>query len=291
MEYPKFIDEVKDRVSHLAGEDGTVTINHVIKNNGCELDGLVIMRKGYNISPTIYLNSFYEEFLSNGNLDVIINKITRLYESNKDRNVVNPDRFVDYTLMKETIVYKLVNFNKNKKLLKLIPHRKFLDLAIVYYCLLDQTKDGNATALVYNTNLSKWNVTEQDLYDAAVENTPKLLPPKLFSMNSIIKDLMPEEEELELGDMYVLTNRCKINGAASIIYDGVLKRIADRMEKDLYVLPSSIHEVIILPKVDFYNKTELCKMVKEVNCEGVAKEEILADSVYTFLREENQLVL
>lgn len=291
MEYPMFIDVVKDRVQHLAGEDGTVTINHVIKNNGCELDGLVIMRKGCNISPTIYLNSFYEEYLSNGNLDVIITKITKLYESNKDRKLVNPDRLLDYERIKQIVVYKLVNYEKNKKLLELVPHRRVLDLAVVYYCLLDQSKDGNATAMIYNTNIASWKVTEQDLYEAASKNTPVLLPPKFFSMNSLIQDMFPQEEEMELGDMFVLTNKCKINGAASVIYDDVLKKIADRMGNDLYVLPSSIHEVIILPKIDFYDRESLCNMVREVNCEGVAKEEVLADNVYTFLRKENRLVL
>ena len=165
---------------------------------------------------------------------------------------------------------------------------------MVYYCILGEIEDGNATALIYNSNIKNWNIKEDELYRTAVSNTPKLLPVKIYEMSELIKYVDTAEGRYSLDDpwcsnLYVLTNKSRINGAAGIMYEGVLKKLADKLESDMYILPSSIHEVIILPKSTMFNKEELMAMVRDVNTEGVSKDEVLSYTVYEYDRNTEEI--
>ena len=294
MEYGEFLQCVKERTLEAAGEGGTVTINHIIKNNGCELDGLVIMEEGSNISPTIYLNSFYNAYANGRELEDIICEIVNIYTNNKDKISVTSDYFLDFENIREKIVYKIVNYEKNKKLLEKIPFKRILDLAVVFYCIIEQGTDSNATALIYNSHLTSWNVTEEDIYNAAIENTPILLKSTIRSMSSIVQELMDDSDDIsdyEDGEMFVLTNNYRINGAACMLYDDVLYNFAQKIDCNLYILPSSIHEIILLPKLPEYNKADLEHMVREVNAESVSHDEILSDRVYVYDRNTRMISL
>lgn len=294
MKYGDFLQCVQERTKEKAGEGGVVSINHVIKNNGCELDGLVIMEKGRHISPTIYLNGYYQQYQSGKKMDDIVCEIIQVYAENKDKLQIDAEYFEDFGKVRKCIVYKVINYSRNKKLLETVPHKRLLDLAVVYYCLLGQSEGESATALVYNTHLEKWKITEQQLYYAAVENTPNLLQSQIRPMSAIIKAMLGEEEPESRSDseeMYVLTNQSRMNGAACILYEDVLYQFASKIGHDLYILPSSVHEVILLPKLETYDREELEKIVREVNTEGVAKEEVLSEHVYTYSRSDGMISL
>lgn len=292
MDYPGFLEVIRNMAEPIAGEGGRVSVTHIIKNNGCEYDGLIIKQKDVEISPTIYVNGFYEEYLQGKNIDDIFNCIRDTYEYNKNRIVIDTDSLKSFEGIKDKVVYKLINYNYNRKLLESVPHKKFLDLAMVFYCLIKKSADGNATALIYNTHMDNWNIHIDDLYHAALGNTPKLLKSTIKPMSMLLgREEFDESEEYSVDDMYVLTNSCKLNGAACILYDNVLERFSDRLNRDLYILPSSIHEVILLPKLDIFDKNELINMVREVNIEGVPKDEVLSDNVYEYDRKTGQVVL
>ena len=115
-----------------------------------------------------------------------------------------------------------------------------------------------------------------------------------IEMSELIKYVDTAEGRYSLDDpwcsnLYVLTNKSRINGAAGIMYEGVLKKLADKLESDMYILPSSIHEVIILPKSTMFNKEELMAMVRDVNTEGVSKDEVLSYTVYEYDRNTEEL--
>ena len=292
MEYGDFLQCVQERTKKYAGKGGIVSVNHVIKNNGCELDGLVIMEKGKNISPTIYLNGYFDEYQSGKELDDIVTEIMQKYNENKDKLQIEADYFDDFNNIKACIVYKVINYSRNYRLLKNVPHKKILDLAVVYYCLLGQRDGENITALIHNSNMKKWNVTEQDLHYAAVENTPKLLESQIRPMSAIISDVLEDcELDSRTDEMYVLTNKSRLNGASCILYENVLRHFAEQIGRDLYILPSSVHEVILLPMYEDYDKRELECMVRDVNSDGVAKDEILSDRVYTYNRKDGMISL
>ena len=282
----------------IDGEGGNITINHVIKNNGCEMDGLVIMEKGKDIAPTIYLDSFYELYTNGENIKNIIRQIELIYEQNKNNVTFDVNILKHFDTIKDKIVYKVVNYRSNEKLLEQVPHKRILDLAVVFYCLLDNEYGRSATALIYNNNLKNWNVTIDDVYKAALKNTPDLLHSKISSMAALFEKcgVNVDGEEVDLkdyvpSDMYVLTNESKLNGAACILYENVLYDFAQKLGADLYILPSSVHEVILLPKLSMFEKDELVNMVKEVNTEGVAADEVLSDHVYEYNRTERLITM
>ena len=298
MEYKEFVEYIKMNAGYIAGEGGNITINHVIKNNGCEMDGLVIMEKGKDIAPTIYLDSFYELYTNGENIKSIIRQIEVIYEQNKNNVTFDVNILKHFDTIKDKIVYKVVNYRSNEKLLEQVPHKRILDLAVVFYCLLDNEYGRSATALIYNNNLKNWNVTIDDVYKAALNNTPDLLHSKISSMAALFEKcgVNVDGEEVDLkdyvpSDMYVLTNESKLNGAACILYENVLYDFAQKLGADLYILPSSVHEVILLPKLSMFEKDELVNMVKEVNTEGVAADEVLSDHVYEYNRTERLITM
>lgn len=298
MEYKEFVEYIKMNAGYIAGEGGNITINHVIKNNGCEMDGLVIMEKGKDIAPTIYLDSFYELYTNGENIKNIIRQIEVIYEQNKNNVTFDVNILKHFDTIKDKIVYKVVNYRSNEKLLEQVPHKRILDLALVFYCLLDNEYGRSATALIYNNNLKNWNVTIDDVYKAALKNTPDLLHSKISSMAALFEKcgVNVDGEEVDLkdyvpSDMYVLTNESKLNGAACILYENVLYDFAQKLGADLYILPSSVHEVILLPKLSMFEKDELVNMVKEVNTEGVAADEVLSDHVYEYNRTERLITM
>lgn len=298
MEYKEFVEYIKMNAGYIAGEGGNITINHVIKNNGCEMDGLVIMEKGKDIAPTIYLDSFYELYTNGENIKNIIRQIEVIYEQNKNNVTFDVNILKHFDTIKDKIVYKVVNYRSNEKLLEQVPHKRILDLAVGFYCLLDNEYGRSATALIYNNNLKNWNVTIDDVYKAALKNTPDLLHSKISSMAALFEKcgVNVDGEEVDLkdyvpSDMYVLTNESKLNGAACILYENVLYDFAQKLGADLYILPSSVHEVILLPKLSMFEKDELVNMVKEVNTEGVAADEVLSDHVYEYNRTERLITM
>ena len=298
MEYKEFVEYIKMNAGYIAGEGGNITINHVIKNNGCEMDGLVIMEKGKDIAPTIYLDSFYELYTNGENIKNIIRQIEVIYEQNKNNVTFDVNILKHFDTIKDKIVYKVVNYRSNEKLLEQVPHKRILDLAVVFYCLLDNEYGRSATALIYNNNLKNWNVTIDDVYKAALKNTPDLLHSKISSMAALFEKcgVNVDGEEVDLkdyvpSDMYVLTNESKLNGAACILYENVLYDFAQKLGADLYILPSSVHEVILLPKLSMFEKDELVNMVKEVNTEGVAADEVLSDHVYEYNRTDRLITM
>ena len=298
MEYKEFVEYIKMNAGYIAGEGGNITINHVIKNNGCEMDGLVIMEKGKDIAPTIYLDSFYELYTNGENIKNIIRQIEVIYEQNKNNVTFDVNILKHFDTIKDKIVYKVVNYRSNEKLLEQVPHKRILDLAVVFYFLLDNEYGRSSTALIYNNNLKNWNVTIDDVYKAALKNTPDLLHSKISSMAALFEKcgVNVDGEEVDLkdyvpSDMYVLTNESKLNGAACILYENVLYDFAQKLGADLYILPSSVHEVILLPKLSMFEKDELVNMVKEVNTEGVAADEVLSDHVYEYNRTERLITM
>ncbi len=91
--------------------------------------------------------------------------------------------------------------------------------------------------------------------------------------------------------MFILTNESRLNGATCMLYENVLDKFANEIKSDLYILPSSIHEVIILPKKEWYKKSDLESMINEVNTDNLSVDEILSDRVYMFERKNGILTM
>ena len=296
MEFTNFTTLVQREVEKRAGENYRVKLNDVMKNNGVVLRGITLMQDDSNISPTIYLNPYYDAY-ENGDttLGTVIDEVIDTYERNKINRSIDMKFFLNYETVRSRIIFKLINTEKNRELLRDVPYIPFHDLSIVFQCLVSEERFGNASILIHNVHLQLWKVNARELYECALENTPLLQGYELADMNTVLEEMKAlggiDDEEIEDMQqevpMYVLSNKSRINGASCILYKDILKDFAMVVDKDLYVLPSSIHEVILLPSDGTQESEQLKEMVMEINQSQVEKEEVLSDSVYYYRRSDD----
>lgn len=296
MEFTNFTTLVQREVEKRAGENYRVKLNDVMKNNGVVLRGITLMQDDSNISPTIYLNPYYDAY-ENGDttLGTVIDEVIDTYERNKINRSIDMKFFLNYETVKSRIIFKLINTEKNRELLRDVPYIPFHDLSIVFQCLVSEERFGNASILIHNVHLQLWKVNARELYECALENTPLLQGYELADMNTVLEEMKAlggiDDEEIEDMQqevpMYVLSNKSRINGASCILYKDILKDFAMVVDKDLYVLPASIHEVILLPSDGTQESEQLKEMVREINQSQVEKEEVLSDSVYYYRRSDD----
>lgn len=308
MNFDLFKESMIQILQESLGEEYTIFTDTVIKNNGVELTGMIIKEKDNNASPTIYIDELYKEYQRGVSLKKLADTVQQIYKENQYEEEVNLQKFKNYESAKEKIVYKLIGEEKNKKLLQSIPHRVFSNLAIVFYYVVDEPPFyGKASILITNVHLKYWKIDEEELYQNAIRNTPFLLPPQIQNIEDVMHDIMKNEltqdETIEemmnrlkkdlLGidkvPMYVLTNNRKLQGAACMLYPGVIRKFAKTLNKNIYILPSSVHEVILLAEDASSNKKDLLSMVTEINATQVDECEVLADSVYFYDLEEDRL--
>ena len=285
MMYELFIKEVKEAVEAKMGDSVSVSVNKVTKNNGLILDGIVIKEASTNIAPTIYLNSYYERY-ENGVMEFseVIENIIDTY-SRHNSVTFDVSEFTNFEAIKNRICYKLVNTASNKNLLKDVPNRQLFDLSVVYYVMVAVEDDATGSILIHNNHLSFWDVTENDLYEYASINTSKLLPAGIKSMFDTLSEMINMEDLPDTDDfMYVLTNKEKLQGASTILYPDVLSTFADRKNANLWLLPSSIHEWIIVCDDGNMNRETLSEMIQEVNGSQLAPDEVLSDHPYYYNR-------
>lgn len=304
MNYREFTDAVKKQMNQRMEGGVQASLYTAVKNNGKERMGVLIETPGVNISPTIYLEEYYESYLKGRNLGQIVDEIIHFYNSIRQEESWDCERLRSYDGVRDRVVFKLVNTAKNRKFLDMMPHRSFLDLSIVFYVLLEATSDGTAALAVSNSHAEQWKVCADTLWADAVRNAKRLLPAEFVTMDHALKEILGENTgiadrgesgNLLLGDvrekdgMYILSNSLRSYGAACIAYPHILEMIGEILQTDYYVLPSSVHEVIIVPFSPGLDSRELDEMVREINVTQVAEEEVLSSHVYLFKRDMGTL--
>ena len=269
----------------------SVIVQKLNKNNGIVLYGLTVLEDEINISATIYLEPYYEVYEDTG-MEYILDRLERVYEENKPEQSFDISKILDYESIKENLRAKLINYELNRDFLKEIPHRRFLDLAIVAYISLEMEEEieGNATITVKNNLQQTWKVDTEELIDNALEN---IKGDVVVANMSEYVDMSLFGDIENLFDIYVLTNRLKLHGAVAMLQKDRLKQFAEEQEKEtLTILPSSIHECIIIDVEDeLKNTKELREMVKEVNETVVSDQDILSNNVYIYNRTTEKITI
>lgn len=293
-----FADTVKTAMEAYYGDDYKVTVQNVNKNNGLILTGITILKNDSNIAPTIYLNQAYEQYQEGRTLADICKEVIHIHEKYKVQKNFDISCVTNFSKVKSSICYKLINAQKNEALLKDVPHVFIEDLAVIYYILVSSNAEETGTITVKNNMMELWNVTTDDLYELALANTQRLFRGSVQSMANVMIDILSKELDdkaaMEFYDMmvdvddmvpmYVCTNTMKSNGAGVILYDGLLREFANRVDSDVFILPSSIHETLLIPVSAGMDIEFLKNMVRDINKTEVAPDEILSDNVYYFNR-------
>ena len=289
-----FKDMVVNGLQNLCGNSGEVSLHDVYKNNNIVYSGVIVRVDGENMSQIIYLESYYEKFCKGTDIETIVREIFEIWKSRNPDNVkFDLAKFKDYDNYKDKIVIKLINHDTNERLLQDVPHKAYLDMAVVFYVLMNNYQNENMTFLVYNKHLELWNINADELYETAMENSLKLLPCKINTLSEVVSEILGREDDEILPkldkEVYVATNSLKSNGAAVITYPNALKDLSKSLNKNLVILPSSIHECIIVPSDNNMEFEALRAMVVEVNRNEVSREDFLSDNIYFYDKEKEQL--
>jgi hypothetical protein len=305
MSYNQFLEEIRVAVREILGRGYDIHIQQIRKNNGVLLDGLIIGKAKNSVAPTIYLNSYYMDYYQGKSIDKILEEIMSIYKENSEVNLGEMRKLMDFSNLKDRVAFKLIQKEKNQELLKEIPYFEFLDLAVVFYLLLDENHVGQMTALIHNSHMEQWGITVKELNHLAKKNTPILLPPEIRTMEEVIRDIFTKqltefEEDLlkELFEtdedtpfLYVLSNKKQINGAGCILYDGYVKQFAEKQKTDIIILPSSLHEVLLMPDRSDMDYEEMKEMVKQINREEVPVEDILSNRIYRYSLDTKEITI
>lgn len=293
MTYYQFIHAVEEKIKKEVKEERKISVHTNIKNNGVKRTGIMISENGINISPTIYLEEYFQQFKRGYPLELIVKDILSLYEKIRFQNSWKEgEKVKSYDFVKGRIIYRLVNRERNRKLLEDVPYKEYLDLAIVYYVLLEMDEYGMASMLVRREHLKMWKVSEEDIYYRACKNTQKLLPYDFSTMRSVIMELLEIGREIEeqTGKMYILSNVMRSYGACAMMYQDLLRKIGEELEENYYILPSSVHETIIVAESEAPGKEELCEMIEEINETQVEEEEVLSNRAYYYECDTGKLL-
>ena len=277
-----------------------VRVDSVQKVNR-KLDGLSLLMKNEKtmISPTLYINDMYEDYLKTEDLQATMQEAAEAMDKVFSEVEVPP---LDISTAKDNIIFQLVNTMQNEDMLKNMPHREFQDLSIIYRWVAGVDGNGIASSMINHNLAETLGMGEEQLFKAAAENTRRILPPVVKSMDTVIREMFvadgmpPEVADMMIGEippersMWIISNERGTDGAASMLYENELHKLSVQLGTDLFILPSSIHEVIAVPADDL-EPEELAQMVSEINMGQVALGERLSNQVYYYDKELRKLSL
>lgn len=279
----EFANLVAKKVTDLSGYEAKV--NEIVKNNGVKNLCIQINTGESNISPCIYLNEFYEKWLNGEELiDDICNNICEIYQKHKIPFDFDTSMLEDWETVKTLLSGRLINTEKNKELLMTLPHRELMDLSLIYCIDISSSVFGNGSIKLTYEILKLLNVSEEEVYENVMANMEQ----EGEILKSIVEVIceMIGDESINSGDlslpMYVLTNHNKIFGAAQIVRDSVLQNAASVLGSDYYIIPSSVHECLLIAESEIDKVENLANMVREVNDSEVEENEVLSYHVYHY---------
>lgn len=294
------IIEFTEKVAELLAErfeDGCrVKAVEMLKNNGVVWHGVNISEEGRRICPCVYIDGYYDGYES-GCLQMedivedIIEDSRECEEGDFDVTL-----FEEYEKAEPRLRGKLVNTEKNREMLKDMPHREFLDLSLIYYVEICMNSKGMGNILVKTEYMERWGREEEELYRAVVKNMDS--DGRVRKLMDLVAQIMGVEEPLnEVGggiEMYVLTNEKRANGAVYMMDKRLLREAFRIIGRDFLILPSSVHEVLLAPVEEENYEDRLAKiaqMVQEVNNTQLEETEILSYHVYRYYADTEEVAI
>ena len=291
------VKDIKDYLP-FCYEDMKCEVVEKERNNGQRRVGITFSRPGQEIAPVIYVEPFYKSVQQGEPLEDVMREIARTVELEmKNRPPITASQISEYDRIKEYLGVKLVNTKANRRNLKDITHIEMEDMSlipVIRFPMPEQEMYGNMK--ITEELRRAWGVSVHDIFEQAWKNEE---PPVLqelgdaVSYGEDIHDLFAVER-LTNDTMYVLTNQRAIDGAIQIALPGVMKKLSELLPKGFFIIPSSIHETLIMPKgMEIHGlemtPKEMGQMLREINQGYVEKDEILSDRIYEYDKESGKV--
>lgn len=266
--------------SGLAQRQRRIEYRVIRRNNGVEYHAMMMKMEQERIVPCINLDAYCQEYEGGRPLESIAQEIEEIWSSRME-HIKEKKMDLQYESIKHRIVFRLVHYQKNREELKRVPYLPVMDLALTFHVALIQEDEELGMFLITGEHLKQWGVTREEVITLALENTPRLFPPTCRAMEEVLRLSLPGVP------MHVISNASELNGASAILYPQVLSDLAEQLDSDLYLLPSSIHEFIVVPYQEEYDVSALQETVREINRVCIPDEDILSDEVYLYERKTN----
>ena len=274
----EFAENIKNHIREYLPadcQDAKITLEKVTKGNDRTLTGLIIRTNNETVAPAIYLEHYEEQFSKGRPMEDIMKEIAQIKMESSLELPIDVKGLEDYETARPMLAIRLCDPEKNQEYLKDKPCTACGELAATYRIQIMEDSSGTASAVVTNDMLNLWGITPEQLHHDAVTAENARNPVCFYTMDDVMSELMlsakptnlfsqQEPEETGAAPMYVLTNQSKLDGAGALARD---------------VLPSSIHEVLIVPDNGNMQTKELENMVREVNASQVLPEDLLSDKV------------
>lgn len=281
-----FVKAFMEKFAERFGTEYILEEKHVPVNNGAEYVGMLVHKKGRRSSPVLKIHELYEEYQSGTTVDELITEVMESLLEPWNEMEEKADEQRCYEEAKEKIMVQLVNYNKNKEMLTRIPHKRYLDMAIIFRVVVHvDDRNGVASYMVNQSVFETWNVDVDELYKQAIRNMVQTYPISCVSLQEFLLGVTYPN----IPQLYIFTNTMKTYGAAAILYPDMLKKMAEQLGGDLLILPSSIHEVLLLRYDPEQNINWFQEMVCSINRSDVAERDVLSNHVYIYRREKDMV--
>lgn len=279
MSFEEFYEKFKEFIA-TTFDGATCQERDVLKVNRIEKSVTVNI---WNLSPSFCIDSEYEVYLKMNDKTMYFKRLENIIKKaiEDSKHIVESDFSTEK--MRENITFQLINYEKNKKLLKDVPHKRYLDLAIIYRVITRWDKHGNSSFIVTNKNIELLDMNMESLFFSAARNMKdKVVVENVgdFLANNEYPDIA---EKQGVNTMYALSFKGKMNGAGAICYEEHLHDIANKHNTDLILIPSSIHEFLIVP-YDVYGVDPARDTLRYMNRNDLSESEFLSDNVYIYNR-------
>ncbi len=273
-------------------EEAAIELVPVIKT-GTRYTGMIVRLPEQNMTPAVNLEDAFCHYLLDMPLDTVGQKMAEIVQSRQPD--INMQLFSGYEKVRSRLFMRVCGRSRNTEMLKLVPHKRFRDLAFTYHVMMNAEVDGLATTMITNTMLEQFGITQQQLHEDAIKNSEEILPVRVEKVGDLLERAGISRTELEeLGEgmkMTVITNSVGIDGASAFFYPGIADKVAKELGGNYYILPSSIHEVLAVPVSVGSDWRALEFMVRQINRFQVAPEDQLSDHVYRYNARERSFEL
>ena len=301
MNFNEFVNEVKDNIKLFLPKDyenAEVSTMECHKLNRA-YTGLMVRKEGELLTPTINLNQLYEAYKTQPSvtMETVCRKIADIVLEAPIQ--VDLKAILNYENVKDKLFIRVSSAEANKEVFEIVPHQLKEDLAITYHVAVGKDQDGLSSMLITNEMMKEYGVTQEQIHEDAMKSSPRVMVPEVSSIGVLIDEiyqknilmLTPDEREMlletlqessEMPTFFVVTNTERVNGAGVIFYPEFMDNMGELLGNNFFILPSSIHQMLILPDDGQVDAEMLRDMVKEVNATQVAPAERLTNDVYHF---------
>ena len=294
---------IKRQLESLYGDSRSIWLGDVKELNQVTEKGLFVEETESGFLAGIYLEPYFEQYQKGKTIEEAASDIYGLLQLGIPEAGIL-ERFRSFDRIKGLVTFSLINAGRNQKLLENLPHIKALDLAVIFH--IETTESGmyHIKAMVTEAARRLWKTTAGELLALAMENTPRQHPASIKTKEEAIRSMLEEwegnpaaQEVIEavcsaktVLPLYILSNDSGRDGAAAMMYEGVLKDFADRMDRDLLLIPTSIHEAMVVLYDGVSDGAKFWRMVRSINRTETPPESVLSDNIYYYKRLDNSLM-